>query len=70
MCAKIKEEETTRKDPFKEAAAGGGKTLNLIGLTLTAVRVGASLREPNAEACWDGCNSNSLICLEFEQLKS
>ena len=53
MCAKIKKEETTRKDPFKEAAAGGGKTLNLIGLTLTTVRVGGRLREPNAEACRD-----------------
>ena len=48
--AEIKEEETTRKSPFKEVAAVGGKTENLIDLTLTAVRVGASLREPNAEA--------------------
>ena len=70
MCAKIKEEETTRKDPFKEAAAGGGKTLNLIGLTFTAVIVGGRVREPNAEACWDRCQSNSLNCLEFQQLKS
>ena len=39
----IQKEETTRKDPFKEAAAGGGKTLNLIGLTLTAAKVGGRL---------------------------
>ena len=39
-----------------EVTAGRGKTETLIGLTLTAVRVGVAvytLREPNAEAGMD-----------------
>ena len=62
FCAEIREEETTRKDPFMEVTAGRGKTENLIGLTLTAVRVGGSLYFKRAKCgSLNGSHSNYLI---------